>query len=278
MPGIQIRWLGFACFEIVLPSKKSILTDPYLDDSFSAPIKAKDIERADYIFITHGHFDHVLDVGKIVARCQSMIYCTQEVANALEIHLQVPSSRLQPVAPGEKLVFEDLEVLVVKGMHPELSVLFEHITGRKPEPALSAEQIAVEMMEAFPDRGLPDDISDLMRKFPGGEQLNFIFQTLGNLRIYDFGSYPHKDLLPIAGESRAQIILLQVVPGFEVEAAEIVFHANSSLVIPQHHEGLFPGSPKANLDLIKKRLSERSYIKFTELSPGKWYEIRLDIN
>jgi L-ascorbate metabolism protein UlaG (beta-lactamase superfamily) len=43
------------------------LTDPYLDDSFSVPLKAKDIERADYIFVTHGHFDHVLDVSKIAA-------------------------------------------------------------------------------------------------------------------------------------------------------------------------------------------------------------------
>ena len=57
--SFSMRWLGTACFEIILPSKKTLIIDPYLDDSVSAPIASDGIDNCDYIFITHGHYDHI---------------------------------------------------------------------------------------------------------------------------------------------------------------------------------------------------------------------------
>ena len=33
----KMRWLGTACFEIVLPDNQTIVIDPYVDDSVNSP-------------------------------------------------------------------------------------------------------------------------------------------------------------------------------------------------------------------------------------------------
>ena len=98
--AFTIRWLGTACFEIRLDIGKSILIDPYLDDSTNAPITSNQIEACDYIFLTHGHYDHVLDVGKLADRFTSEIYCSQEVADALVLHQRIDPARFTCVTAG----------------------------------------------------------------------------------------------------------------------------------------------------------------------------------
>jgi L-ascorbate metabolism protein UlaG (beta-lactamase superfamily) len=68
--SIKFRWLGTVCFEIVLPSGKVLIIDPYIDYSATAPIKCKDVTGADYIALTHGDFDHVTDVGALQSDMQ----------------------------------------------------------------------------------------------------------------------------------------------------------------------------------------------------------------
>lgn len=38
--SFRMRWLGTACFEIVLPNQQTVVIDPYVDDSVSAPISS----------------------------------------------------------------------------------------------------------------------------------------------------------------------------------------------------------------------------------------------
>jgi L-ascorbate metabolism protein UlaG (beta-lactamase superfamily) len=96
-----MRWLGTACFEIVLPSERVLVIDPYLDDSFTAPIRSDDILGCDYIFITHGNFDHVTDVGKLAERFSPGIYCSDTTAEALIAHQGVDRSLFHTLAPGD---------------------------------------------------------------------------------------------------------------------------------------------------------------------------------
>ena len=54
--GVRFRWLGYVCFEFVLPSGKGLVVDPYIDYSPTAPIKCSEVTGADYIALTHGHY------------------------------------------------------------------------------------------------------------------------------------------------------------------------------------------------------------------------------
>ena len=99
--GFRIRWLGTACFEIKLDQGKTILIDPYLDDSVSAPIGSDQIEGCDAILITHGHYDHILDVGKMVQRFRPSIFCSREVADALIEHQNVDAEQFTAITAGD---------------------------------------------------------------------------------------------------------------------------------------------------------------------------------
>ena len=59
----ELTWLGHSCWSIAT-GKYTLLVDPFLDDSPTAPVKA-DAAKADFILITHGHGDHIADAVKI---------------------------------------------------------------------------------------------------------------------------------------------------------------------------------------------------------------------
>ena len=77
----QITWLGHSCF-LIEDGGNRILVDPFLDDSPAAPRKSKDVS-ADFILITHGHFDHISDAAKIATRCNAVCVSNFEICEWL---------------------------------------------------------------------------------------------------------------------------------------------------------------------------------------------------
>lgn len=75
---MQIRWLGHASWEIKT-GDAVVLLDPFLDDNPSAPCKAADLD-ADFILVSHGHFDHVADVASIANRTGATVVAIYEIA------------------------------------------------------------------------------------------------------------------------------------------------------------------------------------------------------
>jgi len=76
--SIQLTWLGHATWLIEHGDHK-ILLDPFLNDSPTAPKKAADVD-ADFILVSHGHFDHVADVAEIANRCNATVVACYEIA------------------------------------------------------------------------------------------------------------------------------------------------------------------------------------------------------
>ncbi|MCH8146627.1 MAG: MBL fold metallo-hydrolase, partial [Planctomycetes bacterium] len=62
----ELTWLGHGSWSITA-KENTILLDPFLNDSPTAPVKADDVS-ADYILVSHGHSDHVADVVSIAKR------------------------------------------------------------------------------------------------------------------------------------------------------------------------------------------------------------------
>jgi L-ascorbate metabolism protein UlaG (beta-lactamase superfamily) len=74
---INVTWLGHACFAIDT-GEHHLLIDPFLNDNPAAPIKA-DAAKADFILLTHGHFDHVADAASIAKRTGATVLANFEV-------------------------------------------------------------------------------------------------------------------------------------------------------------------------------------------------------
>ena len=70
--SVKIRWITTCCFEVVLPNGKVILFDPWTGKSEGYPdftvetgMTAADFTGADYIILTHAHFDHTEGVPEL---------------------------------------------------------------------------------------------------------------------------------------------------------------------------------------------------------------------
>ncbi len=77
----ELTWLGHGSWSIST-GNHNVLLDPFLDDSPTAPVKADDV-AADFILVSHGHFDHVSDVVKIAKRTGATVISNFEVCQWL---------------------------------------------------------------------------------------------------------------------------------------------------------------------------------------------------
>lgn len=82
MSQVEITWLGHSCFSLET-EESTVLVDPFLNDSPVAPVKADDV-AADYILVTHGHFDHVSDVVPIALRTGATVVANFEISEWLK--------------------------------------------------------------------------------------------------------------------------------------------------------------------------------------------------
>ncbi len=78
----KFTWLGHATMSLETGGS-TLLVDPFFSENPAAAITA-DQAQADYILISHGHFDHVADLVSIAERTRATVICNFEIANWLE--------------------------------------------------------------------------------------------------------------------------------------------------------------------------------------------------
>ena len=129
---VTITYLGNAGWQIEA-AHKTILVDPFLSefgpepegddpDPIIVPDQAQidaRIHHADYILITHGHVDHMLDAPYISNKTGAVIIGTGSHANIARAY-GVPDERLLVVSGGEDYQFEGFSLRVLHSIHSPL--------------------------------------------------------------------------------------------------------------------------------------------------------------
>ena len=85
---MNLQFLGHACF-LLDDGVHKILTDPFLSGNGGTPVKSEEVE-ADFIFVTHGHGDHVGDTAAIAKRTGAQVCCTVDLGEALFAPAGIP--------------------------------------------------------------------------------------------------------------------------------------------------------------------------------------------
>lgn len=93
-----LTWLGHNTWLIDTGDQK-IIVDPFLDDSPTAPIKAADVE-ADFVVVSHGHFDHVADAAPIAKRTGATVLAPFETANWIKEQGGLAEEKVVGLNPG----------------------------------------------------------------------------------------------------------------------------------------------------------------------------------
>ena len=77
---MKLTYFGHSCFQIESDGVK-VLFDPFIEaNPLASHVKVDDIET-DYILVSHGHGDHVSDVGKVYSKTGAKLISTFEVVS-----------------------------------------------------------------------------------------------------------------------------------------------------------------------------------------------------
>ena len=88
--------------------------------------------RADFILVTHTHYDHVLDVPQIALKTHCTVIGTESTENVLRAY-GVPEQQLITVRGGEDYAFEGFSVRVIPSLHSSLD--HKHYFSSETAPA-----------------------------------------------------------------------------------------------------------------------------------------------
>jgi L-ascorbate metabolism protein UlaG (beta-lactamase superfamily) len=141
---VVIRWLGNANFEFAYKGKV-YLFDAYFDRpprSHDLGFKAADVKKAQAIFVSHAHFDHISDIGPVARQTGAPVVgapLSIEVARKLG----APEKQLVVAKGGETMHFGDATVEIALAQHstiqPGLTDIYASLYKNDAPPYTEAE-------------------------------------------------------------------------------------------------------------------------------------------
>lgn len=110
---MKLTYYGHSCFSVEIKGKK-ILFDPFITPNELAKDVNVDTIGADYIFLSHGHADHVADCIRIAQRTGSQVVASFEIHEWLNRN---GVSNTHPMNTGGKWTFDFGTVKCVVAHH-----------------------------------------------------------------------------------------------------------------------------------------------------------------
>ncbi len=101
--SLELIWLGHGGWWLKTAQHQVVL-DPFLSASPVAPFPPEKVS-ADFILVSHGHFDHVADVASIAKRCQSTVVGCFEVAEWFRVQHAIEKTIGMNIGGGITLPF-----------------------------------------------------------------------------------------------------------------------------------------------------------------------------
>ncbi len=93
MPRVKIRWFGHSGFSLQDPSGKTVLVDPWFQGNPTAPSGPEDVRKAEFLLLTHDHFDHAADAASLARQTGALVVGIFELIGDLKAK-GVPESQL----------------------------------------------------------------------------------------------------------------------------------------------------------------------------------------
>lgn len=229
LKGLKITWLGHASFRVQTTDGKFLFFDPWLKENPKCPENEKQQKQADYICVSHGHFDHLGGVAELARKHKAKVVGIFEVCSWL----------------GKKGV--DTCAAMNKGGTQQI------------------DKLKITMVNAFHSSGIDDDGQVVY----GGEACGYVVQFENGLKIYHAGdTCLFGDMGLIHELYQPDIAMLPIGDHFTMgpkEAAVACRLLKPKAVIPMHY-GTFPLLTGTVAEL-KKQLTAQ--VEVIEMKPGQ---------
>jgi L-ascorbate metabolism protein UlaG (beta-lactamase superfamily) len=213
----ELTFFGQSAFRIVTPRGTVMLIDPWLANPLNAAgSQARDLERVDYLLITHGHFDHVGEAVAIGERTGAKLVANFELGGALVRH----------------------------GGYPAAQAGYDTLLNIGGSIAVANGEVRVTMVPAVHSSGMTlKDRNGQEVTADGGTACGFVIAIDGGPTIYHSGDTAYfADMRWIGQRFKPDVALLNIGGHFGMEVPDAVLAARAlqpRVVIP-HHFGTFP--------------------------------------
>lgn len=217
LAGNKITWLGHASFRIDTAEGATVYVDPWVMNNPMCPDSEKNVKKADVLFCTHGHGDHIGDAVAIVKQHQP------KIVGIFELCLWLQKKGAQNISPMNK-------------------------GGTQ-----TAAGIKATMVQAVHSCGIQDDDGSIVY---GGEACGYVFELPGGVKVYHAGDTAVFGDMAIIRELYApEIAMLPIGDHFTMDPREAAYACGllkPKFVIPMHF-GTFPplvGRPSKLRELL----------------------------
>lgn len=216
LDGAELTWLGHASFLLKSPGGKYLVIDPWLEGNPKCPPEFYGWDKADYILLTHGHFDHMGSAESLAKKTGAAVLCNFELASYLE---SKGVANTVGMNKGGTVEFGDIKITMVYA---------DHSSGISTEHGI----------------------------IYGGEAAGFVVTLENGLTLYHAGdTNVFGDMALIKTLYQPDVALLPIGGHFTMapkEAAYAVRLLGAKTVVPMHY-GTFDaltGRPEALADLL----------------------------
>ncbi|HET7825682.1 MAG TPA: metal-dependent hydrolase [Anaeromyxobacter sp.] len=246
----KLHWYGQAAFRIETPSGGVILIDPWLTVPTNPDKNAvAELQRVDYVLVTHGHRDHVGDAVEIAKKTGAVLVAPYGLQFNMVSVLGYPEKQATVATGGNVGGTIDLPKAGAK-------VTF---TG-----AVHGSELTPPTIPA-PQPGQPGAIAS-------GNPVGYVLQIQGGPTIYHTGDTDvFDDMKLIPAFFKVDVMLACIGGHFTMDpgrAALAVSYVNPKHVVPMHF-GTYPllaGNPDQLKDaLAKRKLGDRLVV----MKPGE---------
>ena len=256
--GFRIKWLGCACFEMDF-SGVTVVSDPWITANVKNDVTWENVERCDYITLSHGHYDHTLDIPALVEKFQSRVLCGEFTAMPLMRWLDINPMSMYPMTPNLELNFDAVKIRALFGRHT-------------PLPGGAKERLAAEVARPV-NAGDPNLIE--LGNCGNVEYRNYLFTMPNGTKVLIWGNrMKFADQRNILRETQPDIAILQMTTSDNASelAAEICRDSGCKVVIPHHFD--FPNDCMPFVNAFGEELAKNApEIRYIVPKCGEWIEL-----